>query len=46
MKVSLIAHTFNPERIVSTAARLCYANMDIEEAVSDMNDDEAARRSA
>ena len=29
MKVELIAHTPDPERLVATAAKLCYSSSDI-----------------
>ena len=30
LKVKLLAHTENPERIIATAAKLCYSSSDIE----------------
>ncbi len=44
MKVSLISHNAESAKIVSTAARLCYSDMNIDEAVKDMSMEEAEKR--
>lgn len=45
-RVTLISYTPDPERLVATAARLCYSEMDVATAASAMAADEASRRSA
>ncbi|OPY74709.1 MAG: Thymidylate synthase ThyX [Syntrophorhabdus sp. PtaU1.Bin050] len=42
LKVILVSHTPDPERSISTAARLCYSPANIEQVISaDVNDDSA-----
>ena len=43
MKVTLIAHTPNPERIVAAAARCCYSNDDPDKLLDNMTDEKAAK---
>lgn len=40
MDVKLIAHTPDPERVVATAARLCYSKCDGQELLEEMSDKE------
>jgi len=43
MKVALLAHTPEPEKICAIAARLCYKNINIEEAAKDITPEEIKR---
>ncbi len=42
MKVSLITHTPEPEKIVAAAAKLCYANVGIDDLMDELTDDKVA----
>lgn len=44
MNVTLLAHTPNPERLVATAARLCYSADDVETIMDEMCDHEAEKQ--
>lgn len=39
MKVTLITHTPDPEKVVASAAKLCYSSSDIEDIVNDLTDE-------
>ena len=39
MKVVLISHTPNPERLVASAARLCYSPSSIEDTAKSLSDE-------
>ncbi|NLM51179.1 MAG: FAD-dependent thymidylate synthase [Clostridiaceae bacterium] len=39
LKVKLIEHTPNPEKLVAAAARLCYSQDDLDEIFSDLSDE-------
>ena len=39
MKVKLIEYTPNPERVIASAAKLCYSNAEIETLMCDLTDD-------
>ena len=39
MKVTLISHTPDPEKLVATTARLCYSNSDIENIRDGLTDE-------
>ncbi len=39
MKVALITHTPNPEKIIATAAKLCYASSDIDSLMDGLTDE-------
>lgn len=43
MKVQLITYTPDPERVVATAAHLCYSKKSINEILDDMNSDKAEK---
>lgn len=43
MRVELIAHTPNPEKVVAAAAKLCYSPVGVTELMEDMTDEEARR---
>lgn len=43
MKVSLIAHTPDPERVVAAAARLCYSPVGATEVLEGLTDEQTAR---
>ena len=40
MKVILLAHTPDPERVVASAAKLCYSSVGVEELSSRMSDEQ------
>lgn len=42
MKVQLIAHTPNPERVVAAAAKLCYSPVGVDELMEGLTDEKAA----
>lgn len=44
MKVTLLTHTPEPERLVATAARLCYSADDVETIMDEMCDHEAEKQ--
>mgnify|MGYP002514653711 CR=1 FL=1 len=44
MNVTLLAHTPNPERLVATAARLCYSADDVEIIMDGMCDNDAEKQ--
>lgn len=44
MNVTLLAHTPNPERLVATAARLCYSADDVETIMTEMCDSDAEKQ--
>lgn len=44
MNVTLLAHTPNPERLVATAARLCYSADDVETIMDEMCDHDAEKQ--
>lgn len=44
MNVTLLAHTPNPERLVATAARLCYSADDVETIMNEMCDHAAEKQ--
>lgn len=44
MNVTLLAHTPNPERLVATAARLCYSADDVETIMDEMCDNDAEKQ--
>ena len=44
MNVTLLAHTPNPERLVATAARLCYSADDVATIMDDMHDHDAEKQ--
>lgn len=44
MNVTLLAHTPNPERLVATAARLCYSADDVETIMNEMCDNDAEKQ--
>lgn len=44
MKVTLLAHTPNPEKLVATAARLCYSADDVETIMDEMCDNDAEKQ--
>jgi thymidylate synthase (FAD) len=44
MKVTLLAHTPNPERLVATAARLCYSADDVATIMDEMCDHDAEKQ--
>lgn len=44
MNVTLLAHTPNPERLVATAARLCYSADDVATIMDEMCDHEAEKQ--
>ena len=39
LKVKLIEHTPNPEKVVSAAAKLCYSNADVDNIMQNLNED-------
>lgn len=43
MKVKMICHTPEPERVVAMSARLCYSPVGAEQLAEEMSDDQAAR---
>lgn len=44
MNVTLLAHTPNPERLVATAARLCYSADDVETIMNEMCDHDVEKQ--
>lgn len=42
LKVKLLAHTENPERIIATAAKLCYSSSDIEHIHEGLDEEKTA----
>lgn len=42
MKVTLMAHTANPERLIACAAKLCYAKTTVDELYDGLTDESAA----
>jgi thymidylate synthase (FAD) len=44
MNVTILAHTPNPERLVATAARLCYSADDVETIMDKMCDNDAEKQ--
>lgn len=44
MNVTLLARTPNPERLVATAARLCYSADDVETIMDEMCDHDAEKQ--
>lgn len=44
MNVTLLAHTPNPEKLVATAARLCYSADDVETIMDEMCDHDAEKQ--
>lgn len=44
MNVTLLAHTPDPERLVSTAARLCYSADDVETIMTEMCDNDVEKQ--
>lgn len=42
MKVTLIAHTPDPEKIIAAAAKLCYSNIALNNMMEDLDDETAA----
>ena len=43
MKVTLIAHTPNPEKLVAAAARLCYSNKEVSEIMDNFTEDKVEK---
>lgn len=43
MKVTLISHTRSPEKVVATAAKLCYSPCSIEETSAKLNEENTAK---
>lgn len=43
MKVKLIEHTPNPEKLITMAAKLCYSSMDIEEIGENLTEEEISK---
>lgn len=41
MKVALLAHTPNPEKIVAAAAKLCYSNANIDDLLAGLTDEKS-----
>lgn len=39
MKVSLLSHTLNPEKLVAAAARLCYSNKEVSEIMENFTEE-------
>ena len=42
MKVSLITHTPDPEKIIAAAAKLCYASADIDSLLDGLDSEKTA----
>lgn len=43
IRVSLIAHTPNPEKVITSAAKLCYSSSDISQIMEGCTDDKVAK---
>ena len=43
MKVKLIAHTPNPEKVVAAAAKLCYSNAQIDTLLDGLTEEKICR---
>ncbi|MEG0641119.1 MAG: FAD-dependent thymidylate synthase [Clostridium sp.] len=43
LKVKLIAHTENPEKIIAAAAKLCYSNSSVEDILDELTDDKTQK---
>ena len=41
MKVKLLEHTPNPERVIAAAARLCYSSVGVDDILGKMTPDKA-----
>lgn len=43
MKVSLLSHTGNPEKIIACAAKLCYSSSNIDELLNNLSDEQSSK---
>ena len=43
IKVTLLTHTPNPEKVIAAAAKLCYSRSGVENIYENLNDDKARK---